>query len=261
MTDTIKVTQMTLQTPSKNDYLMGVNSYPMSVRYTAESLQNILAEPWKRFESTAFYSSATQIRVSGNYAKYFITGTKLKVVQNSVTKYFYVLSSQYTAGNTYINIFGGTSYTLEDSAITSLKLSYDAAEFSYLDYTPTWSATGGISLGNGTVVGRAAITNNTCTVLIRFTIGSTTNVGTSTNWKFSLPIPASSNTIHTLGNAIARDVSANTFYSYTPFIYNGNTEIQYFVRNSTDTNYGISYNVPFTWAATDQLLITLTYEI
>ncbi len=261
MSDTIKVTQMTLQTPSKNDYLMGVNSYPMSVRYTVESLQNVLSDPWRRFESTAFYFSPTKIRISNDYTKYFITGTKLKVVQNSATKYFYVLSSQYTAGNTYINIFGGTSYVLENAAITSLNLSYSAAEFSYLNYTPTWSATGAISLGNGVLVGRVSITGNTCTTLIKFALGSTTNVGTSTNWKFSLPIPSSSNTIHTLGTAIARDLSASTFYSYTPFILNNAVDIQYFVRNSIDTNYGISYNTPFTWATSDQLLINITYEI
>lgn len=55
-------------------------------------------------------------------------------------------------------------------------------------YTPTWAATGGTpTLGNGTLEGNYAKYGNMLLLRIQLTIGSTTSMGTTTAWTFTLP--------------------------------------------------------------------------
>jgi hypothetical protein len=122
-------------------------------------------------------------------------------------------------------------------------------------YTPTWTATGGTpTIGNGSLNGAFAKTGRI--VHFRFSLygGSTTSWGTTTDWKFSLPVTA-----------------ATTLVAVNGMVYNANTgagyrACGYFDTTSTmrlwatDSTTPIGYNSPGTWAANWVLMVAGTYD-
>jgi hypothetical protein len=70
--------------------------------------------------------------VSGKDVRYrFPNGTKIKLVQSGSTKYFYVVATAYTSGNTIITITGGSDYTLASATISGQAYSYADAPQGY----------------------------------------------------------------------------------------------------------------------------------
>lgn len=76
------------------------------------------SDGWLPSGETWTYASATTFTVSGDKTGKYSPGDKIKLTQTSV-KYFYVMSVSYSAPNTTVTIYAGTTYTLANAAITS----------------------------------------------------------------------------------------------------------------------------------------------
>jgi hypothetical protein len=131
-------------------------------------------------------------------------------------------------------------------------------------YTPTWKdGVGGtsLSIGNGTLTGRYAITNDWCDFEIRMTRGSTTNLGT-TGWAFGFPVTMAN--IRIVGPALVFDQSATVWIPHTWFGVPGGSELVVIASNGTNgrriDNNGFG-TTPTAWATSDEVLITGRGEV
>ena len=169
---------------------------------------------------------------------------------------------------------GGTDLSSVDTAATKgyfVDFSADAAQFETLFYKgeevgvwKTWTPTlANLTLGNGAVIARYVQINGYVTARFKFTLGSTSAVGTSPT--VSTPVTASSTAADSngppIGVAYAKEVGANTYPSVVHLATT--TTIAILAQNATATNVvaqGISATLPFTWGTTDVLSFTATFE-
>lgn len=122
------------------------------------------------------------------------------------------------------------------------------------EYTPAWTAvTTNPTIGNGTLRGRWKRIGRTVHVEINLIAGSTTTFGVG-EWRFSLPITAAAANKH-VGSALARDVGV-AFYTGVPATMVSESTVIVCVN----AGGGWSPTVPFTWGATDEGFISITYE-
>ncbi len=135
---------------------------------------------------------------------------------------------------------------------THVRDNLDALQ-TWTSWTPTWTATGGTpTLGNGTLTGSYIAYGDFCTFQMSLVLGSTTSLGTTTAWAFSLPVTASG----------ANDV-------FAAYVQDGGTGIYPAVgiKGSSTTvqlraasGGTVGYNAPFTWVNGDGLAISGTYR-
>ena len=135
---------------------------------------------------------------------------------------------------------------------THVRDNLDALQ-TWTSWTPTWTATGGTpTLGDGTLTGSYIAYGDFCTFQMSLVLGSTTSLGTTTAWAFSLPVAASG----------ANDVFAACITRAWTGIYpavgikGSSTTVQ--LRAASGGTVG--YNTPFTWANGDGLAISGTYR-
>lgn len=117
---------------------------------------------WAAAGETWTYASATTFTVGADVRTRYPVGTKLKLTQTSA-KYFYVVSTSYSAPNTTVTVTGGSDYTIANAAITSPYFSYasNPQDFPHwFAWTPT--LTGGSSDLSAYTVARFAVTGRTC---------------------------------------------------------------------------------------------------
>lgn len=143
---------------------------------------------WIYDTDTWTYVSATSFKVTGKDVRYkFPKGTKIKLVQNSTTKYFYVVATAYSTDTT-VTITGGSDYTLASATISGQAYSYAAAPQDFpqwFKFTPT-TYTGWSALPTGTYIFK--IIGRLCIYPVDISAG--TSNGTSA--ELSIPVPASS---------------------------------------------------------------------
>lgn len=104
---------------------------------------------------TATYVSATQFTLQGDWTGVLSKGDKIKIT-NGTTKFFYVINFSYSAPNTTVTVYAGTSYSLASGSISAV--SYSKMEspvgfpssFTLADFPRTY--TGG-SLGASVAIG------------------------------------------------------------------------------------------------------------
>ena len=222
---------------------------------------------WIPVSDTWTYVSATSFKITGKDVRYrFPKGTKIKLVQSSTTKYFYVVATSYTSGNTIVTVTGGSDYSLAASTISGQAYSYAAAPQNFpqwLNYTPVWSADGGTPvLGNGTLFGKFSMIGANIRYLGELRLGSTTSVGTTTNWKFSLPISLVDDYRY-LGQAFIRDLGVATYMRTINLEKNTDADnIILFLQMDSGTNKTrISYNDPFAFGNGDIIAWDIWYAI
>ena len=101
---------------------------------------------WIYDTDTWTYVSATSFKITGKDVCYkFPKGTKIKLVQSGITKYFYVTATAYSADTT-ITITGGSDYSLANATISGQAYSYAAAPQNFpkrFAYTPIVTYAGG----------------------------------------------------------------------------------------------------------------------
>lgn len=131
-------------------------------------------------------------------------------------------------------------------------------------YTPTWTATTtNPSLGNGILEAKYALVGGLCTVRGNLAPGSTTTYG-SGEWRFSLPFTAATlghADFHWCGSATAIDRLAAWFPGQCR-VASGTAYVMCISPTTASGGTGGEWNAtrPFTWANTDAMSFTVTYE-
>lgn len=126
----------------------------------------------------------------------------------------------------------------------------------WLAYSPVWTASGtNPNLGDGTLAGAFVKHGRTVHFRLELQAGSTTTFGSGA-WIFTLPTDAGYAPGQPLGLVNMRDQSAGTLH--TGFAYR-NAVGDFAVVPTTGTSL-VQGTVPFTWAATDYLRLSGTYQ-
>lgn len=128
------------------------------------------------------------------------------------------------------------------------------AHAAWTSYTPVWTATSSNpALVNGTLTGAYMKIGKTVLVRILLTAGSSTTFG-SGGWKLSLPLnPAADQVL----SALVRDNSTGTHWTAVAWITNADGVF----RVAAGANVAaVAAAVPMSWAASDQLFISGSYE-
>lgn len=140
---------------------------------------------------------------------------------------------------------------------THIRDNFKALGDAWASYTPTWTASGTApALGNGTLTGAYMNTGKLCVARVFLTMGSTTTYGTG-NYTFAMPFSSAVGAQwFPLGGCVCRDASATATYFFGAFTAGSNT-----VSAGNDAASRLGQLVPFTWANTDTLAISMAYEI
>ena len=124
-------------------------------------------------------------------------------------------------------------------------------------WTPTFT---NLTVGNGTLICKYSQVGKTITARIRFTLGTTSSVGT--NPYFSLPVPANAEyTQSGIGVLYIEDLATAGFAGQ---IYMRSTTTGWLLVNKVDgvniTGSTFEATIPFTWTTGDYFSGTFTYE-
>jgi hypothetical protein len=146
---------------------------------------------------------------------------------------------------------GMTAY-LQD---TNVQTTYDGAAWvisaniaAWTTWTPTYT---GISVGNGTASAHYQQIGKTVRFRLAFALGTTSGVAAAGN-QFTLPIAP---LVNAAGSAIYYDASATAIYAGSAWMQTDN-HCSLGAATGSLTN-----TVPFTWASTDQLIVSGTYDV
>jgi len=156
------------------------------------------------------------------------------------------MATQYTAGLTSGQVL--TAATMNQIGAQSVT------------YTPTWTSTGTQpAIGNGTLTARYFQIQKMVFVELLFIAGTTTTYGTGT-YSFSVPITARTGLYGYMSNGIARLYDASTAQatlSQTGFYALATNAVVVYL---TGTGGIAGQTSPFTWANTDEIVMSFQYE-
>ena len=117
-----------------------------------------IIDGWMPVSESWSYASATTITVPSGAASRFQKGDKLKLTNNSTTKYFYIVG----VADTVLTVTGGSDYTVHDSAISNIYVSRADRPFGFpvvFSYTPVVTAPGGTAPTFATATGKFSMGN------------------------------------------------------------------------------------------------------
>lgn len=150
-----------------------------------------------------------------------------------------------------------TSWTTGDTIPASELNTLSGA---WTSYTPTVGGTGW-ALGNGTISGRYKKIGRVVVAQVLVTWGTTSSAGSGA---LTLTAPVASGTLDTWnGGGVAWDTSGGAAAAVVTRLTGASTTITCFVSNTAgtyDSLVGIATGVPYTWASTDYVAITVVYE-
>ena len=170
-----------------------------------------------------------------------------------------------TGSGTYDNLPIGTTGQIltADTTVSPYKVKWATAGGggSWSSYTPTLT---GWTLGNGTLVGFYNNDGKTVNVAASIKWGSTTSA--AGNLYISLPVAADLtlggsflfNIYQAGGVGVATDFNADTYYQLGGYI-TGSTTMRIILTNGS-SNSGVAVSIPFTWATSDMMIISITYK-
>jgi hypothetical protein len=127
-------------------------------------------------------------------------------------------------------------------------------------YTPVWTTTGTApALGNGQLFGKFFQFGKYVTAHMIFVAGTTTTFGTG-EYRFSLPVTAGGvGGSSAIGSGYVFDASANQIWTVVAVLPATTFVSAYFTAPAL-TNFVVNAAGPFTWATTDSLQLSVTYE-
>lgn len=139
-----------------------------------------------------------------------------------------------------------------------LRDNFKAIGDAWTSYTPAWTgSTTNPVIGNGTIAGRYMQAGKYTTFRVVITMGSTTTYG-SGQYSVSLPFAASSATFH-MTDAFYYDGSNRKGYGRT--LASGTTAALFTPGTTAGgADRTVTNLVPFTWANTNILVVSGTYE-
>ena len=170
-----------------------------------------------------------------------------------------------TGSGTYDNLPIGTTGQIltADTTVSPYKVKWATAGGggSWSSYTPTLT---GWTLGNGTLVGFYNNDGKTVNVAASIKWGSTTSA--AGNLYISLPVAADLtlggaflfNIYQAGGVGVATDFNADTYYQLGGYV-TGSTTMRIIATNGS-SNSGVAVSIPFTWATSDMMIISITYK-
>lgn len=130
----------------------------------------------------------------------------------------------------------------------------DAMRAAWTPWSPTLT---NLTLGNGAVLARYIQTGKTVRYRFRFTMGSTSAVGTSP--QFTLPVAPGDYAGPTiLGDALLTDTGTTNRRGYVQI--NAGSTVDIIAFSTTGTSAGITATSPHTWASTDVIAVVGQYE-
>jgi hypothetical protein len=202
--------------------------------------------------STPTRTSASVFTVAVDVTGIIAPAYKLKFT-DTTTKYAVVKSVTYGAGVSTITIFINTDYTIvgNPSAISWSNIEEPFGWPDYFAYTPT---TGGITMGNGTLVSKYKINGKTIIGYIYFTMGSTSAITGGVT--FTAPV---ANTHLIIPTCWLQDSGTNTFAGLTAL---SSSTFNVYAINAAGTYMSVSAlssTVPYTWAVNDFISIDFDY--
>lgn len=108
-------------------------------------VDGVAADGWTLANETWTYASATTLTVSGDVTNKYQVGDKIRLTQTTV-KYFVIIALSYSAPNTTITIFGGTSYTFTNASVSNNYYSKSVDPYGFPTFfamtPPTFSRSG-----------------------------------------------------------------------------------------------------------------------
>ena len=141
---------------------------------------------WVSAGETWAYASATTITVPSGAASKYQKGDKIKITNNSTTKYFYIIS----VADTVLTVTGGSDYTVHDSAISAnyySKMETPQGFPLYFSYIPVIT-TGGNSPTFSSVNAKFSIQGGFVTVSASLTNTSGGTAGSGTGLNITVPV-------------------------------------------------------------------------
>ena len=218
-----------------------------------DDISSSMTDGWVGIIGTLTAATATTINTSVDLTSVIQKGDKLKLINSSSTKYFYVVSLT----STVITVTGEVD--LVAGAITSPQYSKIANPQGFkvaMPYTPTLT---GLTLGNGTMTAYITIIGNFVTVNITILCGSTTTF--SSNNTISIPVTAIGVVNYSfLRSAIQRYIGS----SIPGLLVSGGTNLQLAsstVIGSFIAEAVVTSTVPFTWGVNDSISAIFTGRI
>jgi hypothetical protein len=162
-----------------------------------------------------------------------------------------------TANDTPARLAVGANNTfLRANSSTATGLEYAGA---YTSFTPSWV---NLTLGNGTTVGRYLQIGKFIHIWANLIFGSTTVITPGT-LRMTLPVNFVGDTavVHNSGNAIFLD-TGSTAYAGSIQMITTQAILQAELATGTYlTQTGVSAIVPFTWGNTDEITLSIVYEV
>lgn len=198
--------------------------------------RNAGIDGWQTDTATWTYASATTFTVAGvDVTSQFTKGTRIKLTNDSSTKYFFVKSSTFSTDTT-VTVFGGDDYSLASGAITNTFYSYQQNPQGYptwFNYTPTYGGSASMTYTSVTTnEAKCQAEGNAMTVNIY--AAGTTGGTASTELLASLPATSVNTNIRT--GAYVRDVGDRVGYAAVT----GSGNLRVFRADAA--NYGLGTN-------------------
>jgi len=146
-----------------------------------------------------------------------------------------------------------------------LLLTAASGETTGLKYTGAWTTytptlVTGMTLGNGTRVGRYCQIGKVCFVFFSFTLGSTSAI--TGNPEFSLPVTSAQSATYANGDSLLLDYVTAEYYGK---VYLNTTTSAVVFAQSASGSYvkdaGVSSTVPMTWATNDKITANFWFEV
>jgi hypothetical protein len=146
---------------------------------------------------------------------------------------------------------------IADGAVTNSKLSTASGEPGvWTSWTPTWT---NLTVGNGAHVARYTQVGKLVTINMRFTLGSTSSVGTGPY--FTIPVQKTTDPSFINGVAEFRDATGAFWFGFCKAQDSTHMSIVGINGATTGSQWlNITATSPMTWASGDIISVMATYE-
>ena len=207
---------------------------------------------WIPSDEAWSYSNSTTITIPAGGVTRYEKGDKVRLTQDSTTKYFYITS----VADTTITVTGGSDYSVANSPISVPCTSKAISPEGFPDWFNWSPSKSGITVGNGSLITRFSVKGRTVNFFIRFELGSTSAI-TGRNY-FSLPVAGAG---YGTGLVFIQDTGWETFQGQAFW----NTDNVFVDVIGSDATYAkqlyFSSTVPMTWVSTDWYVTSGSYEM
>lgn len=177
-----------------------------------------------------------------------------------------ILSTSKTSPTGYSN-FKWTGWVAVVNESSQVGIVADSTTWDWVAFTPTWSGTSGVAIGDGTLLGYWRRVGSNVEVQIKLTAGASTNFGSGV-WRFTYPFGISFNTTVGITGGSTSVIGKASYYNGSS-IFDGAlylTTSQMFPRafsaaGSFTSHTDITSTVPFTWASGNILNIYVSFPV